>query len=142
MSSHLHQRVLITAAASGIGLVIADAFMAAGAKVYICDLDAAALDAALAGRPALAGQVCDVSHETQVAALFAAATAHLQGLDILVSNAGIAGPTANLEDISLADWRNCLAVNASESPLAEPSCENPKSFCLTNRCRTWMRRCA
>jgi len=37
--------------------------------------------------------------------------AHLQGLDILISNAGVAGPTANLEDISLADWRNCLAVN-------------------------------
>ena len=111
MSSHLHQRVLITAAASGIGLVMADAFMAAGAKVYICDRDAAALHAALASRPALAGQVCDVSDEAQVAALFAAATAHLQGLDILVSNAGIAGPTANLEDISLADWRNCLAVN-------------------------------
>lgn len=111
MSSHLHQRVLITAAASGIGLVMADAFMVAGAKVYICDRDAAALDAALASRPALAGQVCDVSDEAQVAALFAAATAHLQGLDILVSNAGIAGPTAYLEDISLADWRNCLAVN-------------------------------
>lgn len=111
MSSHLHQRVLITAAASGIGLVMADAFMAAGARVYICDRDAAALDAALASRPALAGQACDVSDEAQVAALFAAATAHLQGLDILVSNAGIAGPTAYLEDISLADWRNCLAVN-------------------------------
>jgi NAD(P)-dependent dehydrogenase (short-subunit alcohol dehydrogenase family) len=111
MPSHLHQRVLITAAASGIGLVMADAYMAAGAKVYICDRDLAALNAALASRPALAGQVCDVSEEAQVAALFAAATAHLQGLDILVSNAGIAGPTANLEDISLADWRHCLAVN-------------------------------
>jgi NAD(P)-dependent dehydrogenase (short-subunit alcohol dehydrogenase family) len=54
---------------------------------------------------------CDVSDEAQVAAFFAAATAYLQGLDILVSNAGVAGPTANLEDISLADWRKCLAVN-------------------------------
>ena len=95
MSSHLHQRVLITAAASGIGLVMADAFMAAGATVYICDRDASALDAALSSRPALAGRVCDVSDEAQVAALFAAATTHLQVLDILVSNAGIAGPTAN-----------------------------------------------
>lgn len=111
MSSHLHQRVLITAAATGIGLVMADAFMAAGAKVYICDRDAAALAAALASRPALAGQVCDVSDEAQVASLFGTAAAHLQGLDILISNAGVAGPTANLEDISLADWRNCLAVN-------------------------------
>ena len=111
MSSHLNQRVLITAAASGIGLVMADAFMAAGAKVYICDRDVSALSAALSTRPALAGQVCDVSDESQVADLFSAAVAHLQGLDILISNAGVAGPTANLEDISLADWRNCLAVN-------------------------------
>ena len=111
MTSHADQRVLITAAASGIGLVMADAFCAAGAKVYICDRDAAALDAALANRPGLAGQVCDVSDEAQVAALFAAAQSHLGGLDILVCIAGVAGPTANLEDISLADWRHCLSVN-------------------------------
>ena len=109
--THHQQRVLITAAASGIGLVMADAFVAAGAKVFICDSDAATLAAMLASRPALAGQVCDVSDEDQVGALFAAATAHLQGLDILVSNAGIAGPTASVQDISLADWRQCLAVN-------------------------------
>lgn len=109
--THHQQRVLITAAASGIGLVMADAFVAAGAKVFICDSDAATLATTLASRPALAGQVCDVSDEDQVGALFAAATAHLQGLDILVSNAGIAGPTASVQDISLADWRKCLAVN-------------------------------
>lgn len=109
--THHQQRVLITAAASGIGLVMADAFVAAGAKVFICDSDAATLAATLSSRPALAGQVCDVSDEDQVGALFAAATAHLQGLDILVSNAGIAGPTASVQDISLVDWRKCLAVN-------------------------------
>lgn len=109
--THHQQRVLITAAASGIGLVMADAFVAAGAQVFICDSDATSLAATLASRPALAGQVCDVSDEDHVSALFAAATAHLQGLDILVSNAGIAGPTASVQDISLADWRTCMAVN-------------------------------
>jgi NAD(P)-dependent dehydrogenase (short-subunit alcohol dehydrogenase family) len=109
--THDQQRVLITAAASGIGLVMADAFVAAGAQVFICDSGATTLAATLASRPALAGQVCDVSDEHQVSALFAAATAHLKGLDILVSNAGIAGPTASVQDISLADWRKCLAVN-------------------------------
>ncbi len=43
--------------------------------------------------------------------MFAAATEKLGGLDVLVNMAGIAGPTATLEDISLADWRRCLAVN-------------------------------
>ena len=109
--THSKQRVLITAAASGLGLAMADAFMAAGARVFICDVNAAALQATLASRPSLAGRVCDVSDEAQVAAFFATGTAHLGGLDILVSNAGVAGPTANVEDISLADWRHCMAVN-------------------------------
>lgn len=109
--SHVNQRVLITAAASGIGLAMADAFLAAGARVFICDVNAHALQAALAARAGLAGMVCDVSDEQQVAEFFAQGTAYLGGLDIVVSNAGVAGPTANVEDISLADWRNCLAVN-------------------------------
>jgi len=109
--THANQRVLITAAAAGIGLAMAEAFLAAGARVFICDVHAGALRAALAAHPALAGMVCDVSDEEQVAGFFAKGTAYLGGLDILVSNAGVAGPTANVEDISLADWRSCMAVN-------------------------------
>ena len=109
--THSNQRVLITAAASGIGLAMAEAFVNAGARVFICDVNAAALHATLATHPRLAGMVCDVSDEQQVADFFSQGTAHLGGLDILVSNAGVAGPTANVENISLADWRNCLAVN-------------------------------
>ena len=109
--THAKQRVLITAAASGIGLSMADAFLAAGARVFICDVNAQALQQALATRATLAGMVCDVSDEQEVADFFARGTAHLGGLDILVSNAGVAGPTANVENIALADWRRCLAVN-------------------------------
>ena len=109
--THQNQRVLITAAASGIGLVMADAFMAAGAHVYICDADAAALDSALQTRPHLRGMLCDVAQEAQVRELFAQATAHLGGLDIMVSNAGVSGPTANVEDMAFADWQRCIAVN-------------------------------
>jgi NAD(P)-dependent dehydrogenase (short-subunit alcohol dehydrogenase family) len=109
--THSNQRVLITAAASGIGLAMADAFLAVGARVFICDVNPQTLQEALATRPILAGMVCDVSDEDQVADFFARGTAHLGGLDILVSNAGVAGPTAKVEDIALADWRHCLAVN-------------------------------
>lgn len=109
--SHARQRVLITAAASGIGLVTARAFAAAGASVFICDVNQAELQQTLADQPQLAGTACDVSDEAQVQRLFEAATAHLGGLDILVNNAGIAGPTAWIQDMSFADWRQCLAVN-------------------------------
>jgi NAD(P)-dependent dehydrogenase (short-subunit alcohol dehydrogenase family) len=109
--THSDQRVLITAAGSGIGRVTAEAFVAAGAKVYICDVDRGSLEAILREQPKLLGMVAEVSDEEQVATLFKAATERLGGLDVLVNMAGIAGPTANLEDISLADWRRCLAVN-------------------------------
>ena len=109
--THQNQRVLITAAASGIGLVMADAFTAAGARVYICDTDAAALHSALQTRSHLRGMLCDVAQEAQVRELFSQATSHLGGLDIMVSNAGVSGPTANVEDMAFADWQRCLAVN-------------------------------
>ena len=109
--THKDKRVLITAAATGIGRVAAEAFLAAGACVYICDVDRGAMSMALKEQPKLGGSPADVADESQVGKLFEQALAHLGGLDILVNNAGIAGPTANLEDISLADWRRCLAVN-------------------------------
>lgn len=109
--THIDKRVLITAAATGIGRVTAEAFLAAGARVYICDVDRGAMSMALKEQPEFGGIPADVADESQVGKLFEQALAHLGGLDILVSNAGIAGPTANLEDISLADWRRCLAVN-------------------------------
>jgi NAD(P)-dependent dehydrogenase (short-subunit alcohol dehydrogenase family) len=103
--------VLITAAASGIGLQTALDFVQDGARVFICDADAGALQRTLAQHGALAGCLCDVADEEQVAALFDQALQHLGGLDVLVNCAGIAGPTAPVAEITLADWRRCLAVN-------------------------------
>lgn len=109
--THANLRVLVTAAAAGIGRATALAFAAAGAKVFICDVDAQQLASTLESEPRLAGTLCDVSDEAQVAALFRMALGHLGGLDILVNNAGVAGPTALVEDMAFADWRRCLAVN-------------------------------
>ena len=134
--SHVDQRVLITAAASGIGLAAAQAFLQAGARVFICDVDSAHLAATLQAHPALAGMACDVSDEAQVAALFAGALAHLGGLDVLVNNAGIAGPTALVEDMAFDDWRRCLAVNLDSSFLcarqAAPLLRRQGSGCIIN----------
>lgn len=105
------QRVLITAAASGIGLQTALDFLQDGAQVFICDADALALQRTLAAHSALSGTRCDVSQEAQVAELFERGLQYLGGLDVLVNCAGVAGPTASVAEMAFADWRQCLAVN-------------------------------
>ena len=102
-------RVMITAAAGGIGRVIARRFVADGARVHLCDVDAAAVDSAIA-ELGCTGSVVDVTDEAEFDAWFDAGVAALGGLDVFVNNAGVKGPTALVEDISLDDWRHCLAV--------------------------------
>jgi NAD(P)-dependent dehydrogenase (short-subunit alcohol dehydrogenase family) len=104
-------RVLVTAGAAGIGLEIARAFVGEGAKVHICDVDGKALDAVKSSDPALTQSVCDVSDRAQVAKLFDDALKALGGLDCLVNNAGIAGPTGKVEEINPEDWDRCLAID-------------------------------
>jgi NAD(P)-dependent dehydrogenase (short-subunit alcohol dehydrogenase family) len=104
-------RVLVTAGATGIGRAFAETFADAGARVYICDVDGDALAAFRAARPAIGGMVADVAVPAQVDAMFDAAAAHLGGLDVLINNAGIAGPTAAVENISVADWDRTIAVD-------------------------------
>lgn len=106
------RRALVTAGASGIGLVITQRLIEAGARCMVCDVDATALDASAStvGGKELAVRA-DVADEAQVDALFAQVEQRLGGLDILVNNAGISGPTAPLEELSLADWQRTIAVN-------------------------------
>jgi len=104
-------RVLVTAGASGIGLATARAFAREGARVHVCDVDQAALNALGASDPAVARSVCDVADGAAVARMFDQVSAAFGGLDALVNNAGIAGPTAACEDIALADWERTLAIN-------------------------------
>jgi len=105
------KRVIITAAAGGIGRTMAEAFLANGARVHICDIDAEQLAAFEAEQPYLSTSVTDVSDSDQVAGLFEAALAGLGGLDIMINNAGIAGPTCPIEDCSIEDWRRTLAID-------------------------------
>jgi NAD(P)-dependent dehydrogenase (short-subunit alcohol dehydrogenase family) len=105
------KRVLVTAAAAGIGATIAARFAATGAHVYVCDRDEDALDRYLAAHPRIAGRVADVADEHAVGELIAAVTAELGGLDVLVSNAGVAGPAAPVEEMDLEGWRRTLDVN-------------------------------
>lgn len=103
-------RVLVTAGAAGIGLGIARAFVREGARVHVCDVDRSALDGLRQSDPAMSQSVCDVADRAAVAQLFETAVAALGGLDVLVNNAGIAGPTGRVEEIHPEDWDRCVAV--------------------------------
>jgi len=101
-------RVLVTAGAAGIGRVIAQTFVDNGARVHVCDVD----ELALAALPAKISKTrADVASLTDVNHLFEDVARHLGGLDVLVNNAGIAGPTAKVEDIKPEDWDRCIAVD-------------------------------
>lgn len=107
-------RVMITAAAGGIGWEIAKAFLAEGAAVHACDIDVKALDDMRRTIPGpLTTAVCDVSCPEAVARYFSEGLAALGGLDCLVNNAGIAGPTARVEEVDLAEWRKTIEVNTT-----------------------------
>src|SRR3974390_3760628 len=104
------QRVLITAGASGIGKEIAMAFAAIGAEVCVCDIDAKALDSTAKDIPGLKTIVCDVSKRHEIERMVPAAIKALDGLDVLVNNAGIAGPTAPAEDADPDHWDAVMSV--------------------------------
>jgi NAD(P)-dependent dehydrogenase (short-subunit alcohol dehydrogenase family) len=111
----MNARVLITAGASGIGRAIGEAFAASGAQVWVTDVDATAL----ATCPDTWRCACvDVADEAAMAALFDEVQTAWGGLDALCANAGIAGPTALVENIDLADWRKCVSVNLEGAFLA------------------------
>jgi NAD(P)-dependent dehydrogenase (short-subunit alcohol dehydrogenase family) len=104
-------RVLVTAGANGIGRATARAFAAEGARVHICDVDKAALAEMAQSDPAMTQSVCDVADRDAVARLMEEALAALGGLDCLVNNAGIAGPTGRVDEIAPAEWDTCVAID-------------------------------
>jgi NAD(P)-dependent dehydrogenase (short-subunit alcohol dehydrogenase family) len=88
-------RVAITAGANGIGRVMADSFVDCGARVFVSDVDEDALTAS--GHP---GMRADAGVPADCDAFVDAAVTNLGGLDVLVNNAGIAGPTALVEHVT------------------------------------------
>ena len=103
-------RVMVTAAGSGIGRAIARGFADAGASVHICDSDSALLDLATSDYPEIAAECLDVTDEAAIDRWFDDVLDELDGLDVLVNNAGIAGPSAAVEEIDYEAWQRCLAV--------------------------------
>ena len=107
----MDQRVLVTAGAAGIGRAIARAFHANGARVFVCDIDAKALDALAAEIPGLTTRVCDVSKRHDIEHMVPFGVHALGGLDVLVNNAGISGPTVPAEDLDPHEWDKVVQIN-------------------------------
>jgi len=104
-------RVFVSAGAAGIGLAIAEAFIEAQAEVYICDVNQPAIDAATSRFPKLHAGIADVSKQAQVDQIIDDARRKLGGLDVLVNNAGIAGPTGAVEELDPAQWESTVSTN-------------------------------
>ena len=105
--------VLVTAGASGIGLVIAERFLSAGARVAVCDINAQTLQSALASHPGMVGVVADVGRARDVDKLFEQLRIRLPRLDVLVNNAGISGPRGPVDATADEEWDETIRINLS-----------------------------
>ena len=103
-------KVIVTAGASGIGLQTAKAFQKSGAQVAICDINYKALEIVKVTFPEIFTQFCDVANAKQTQEFIKNAATHLGGIDTLVNNAGVGGPTGKIEESLPEDWTNCIEV--------------------------------
>jgi NAD(P)-dependent dehydrogenase (short-subunit alcohol dehydrogenase family) len=116
LKPHAGLRVLVTGGASGIGLVIARAFADAGSRVHVCDASQAHVDALVQAESstevnAITATLADVADRAAVERVFADVETQLGGLDVLINNAGIAGPTGAIEELDVAQWDETVDVN-------------------------------
>lgn len=112
------QRVVITAAAGGIGSVMARAFHARGARIHVCDIDEQALSELASAVENLTYSVTDMGDPVAIREFIDDAVRELGGIDVLVNNAGISGPTAPLETLDVDGWTAVLTVNLTGTMVA------------------------
>jgi NAD(P)-dependent dehydrogenase (short-subunit alcohol dehydrogenase family) len=105
------RRVVLTGAASGIGLVMAKRFSELGDRVALCDSSHAHLAAAQAALPNAITALADVTDEGQMQQFFAQVSAGFAGVDIFISNSGTGGPAGPLDALQYDAWQACLSVN-------------------------------
>jgi len=106
-----HKRILITGGASGIGAATAARFLEEGSQVCILDRDAKACAAIRQQLPAISEAIiADVTNLMQVEAAFADAVRVMDGVDVLINNAGIS-IRHNFLDITPEEWDKVIAVN-------------------------------
>lgn len=133
-------RVLVTAGGSGIGRVVADMFAGAGARVHVTDVSEAALQDTLSAASGISGTAGDAAMPENADRVLADVTAHLGGLDVLVNNVGIAGPTGGIDTYADDDISRILDVNLKSHfyflnrcvPLLKQSVRNPSIAAMSS----------
>lgn len=129
--------VIVTGGGEGIGRAIAETFVEEGARVYLCDTDANRVAQMSRPKQELYAMQIDVSNEFEVERFFDHVLDHFQGrLDVLVNNAGVAGPTGPIESMSPRDWKDTFDVNVHSAFLclryAVPVMKQGKSGSIVN----------
>jgi len=104
---------VISAGASGIGLVCARALSREGYRVLTLDIDAHAVAAFESEFGAGTASLCDVSDAGQVEAAWSKLMAFSNRVDVLMNNAGIAGPQQPVEEIAVEAWQQTLNTDLS-----------------------------
>ena len=99
------RRAFVTAGGDGMGRATVLAMNKLGAKVFTCDIDPSGLETL---PDDVETWVCDVTDSDQLDAIFDEILP--DGLDFMINNAGVAGPTALVEHITNDEWRHCMAV--------------------------------
>ncbi|HEY1721627.1 MAG TPA: SDR family oxidoreductase [Magnetospirillaceae bacterium] len=133
-------RVLVTAGGSGIGRAVAESFKAGGALVHVTDVVESALVSAMEAVPGLTGTLGDASTPDDVDRTFKDVSARLGGLDVLINNAGVAGPTGQVDALSDNDVERTIGVNLASQfyylkrfvPLLRASTQNPSIIAMSS----------
>lgn len=132
----MNQRVLVTAGATGIGREIVRAFAANGSKVFVCDIDSMALECLGQEIQGLVTKVCNIADREDIERMVSYGIDALGGLDVLVNNAGISGPTAPVEALDPNEWDKVMRVNLTGtfnvSRFAIPHLKKSKSGVIIN----------
>ncbi len=108
---------MITGAGSGIGRAVAQAFLGAGHRVAACGRRAEPLAETVGDHAGGLVLPMDVTDPAAVTAGFDRIRAEFGRVDVLFNNAGGFGPAGSVDEISLADWNACLAVNLTGTML-------------------------
>ena len=133
-------KVLITAGGAGIGRVIAEKLCAGGARVHVTDISEEAIAEATSGTPVLTGSRSDASDVKDADCLLKEVEEKLDGLDMLVNNVGIAGPTGGIETYEDSDAEESIDVNLTSHfymlkrfvPLLKNSTKNPSILAMSS----------
>jgi len=105
--------VLISGAASGIGRRMAERLLAEGDSVHICDSSQESIDDFLAANPGATATLADVGNRVEVDKVFTELLEHHGRLDVLINNAGVAGPAVPVEECDEDGWDDCIQINLS-----------------------------